>query len=53
VFLSALQDSQIIAVCLSAGAFGYVLKELMDSDLIPAIHELLAGRIFASRLSSE
>jgi hypothetical protein len=48
-----LADSQIIAACLSAGAFGHVLKELMDSDLIPAINEVLADRIFVSRLSSE
>jgi two-component system response regulator NreC len=53
LFLSALEDSQIIAACLSTGAFGYVLKELMDSDLIPAINEVLADRIFVSRLSSE
>jgi DNA-binding NarL/FixJ family response regulator len=53
VFLTVDEDSTVIAACLSAGALGYVVKELMDSDLIPAINEALAGRVFVSRLSSE
>jgi DNA-binding NarL/FixJ family response regulator len=53
VFLTVQEDSRIIAACLSAGAFGYVVKELMVSDLIPAMNEALAGRVFVSRLSSE
>jgi DNA-binding NarL/FixJ family response regulator len=53
VFLTVQEDSQIIAACLSLGASGYVVKELMDSDLIPAMNEALAGRVFVSRLSSE
>jgi DNA-binding NarL/FixJ family response regulator len=52
VFLTVHEDSGIIAACLSAGALGYVLKELMDSDLILAMNEALAGRVFVSRLSS-
>src|SRR4029077_8460184 len=53
VFLTVHEDSDIIATCLSVGALGYVLKALMDSDLIPAMNEALAGRVFVSRLSSE
>ncbi len=53
IFLTVHEDSRIIAACLSAGAVGYVVKELMDSDLIPAMNEALAGRVFVSRLSSE
>jgi DNA-binding NarL/FixJ family response regulator len=53
VFLTVHEDSDIIATCLSVGALGYVLKALMDSDLIPAINEALAGRVFVSRFSSE
>jgi DNA-binding NarL/FixJ family response regulator len=53
VFLTVDEDSSIIAACLSAGALGYVVKALMDSDLIPAMNEALAGRVFVSRLSSE
>jgi DNA-binding NarL/FixJ family response regulator len=52
VFLTIDADSGIIAACLSAGALGYVVKELMDSDLISAM-KALAGRVFVSRLSSQ
>jgi DNA-binding NarL/FixJ family response regulator len=50
VFLTVHEDSGIIAACLAAGGLGYVVKELMDSDLIPAMNEALAGRVFVSRL---
>lgn len=53
VFLTVHDDSDIIATCLSVGALGYVSKALMDSDLIPAMNEALAGRVFVSRISSE
>jgi DNA-binding NarL/FixJ family response regulator len=53
VFLTVHEDSGIMAACLSAGAFGFVLKELMATDLIPAMNEALAGRVFVSRPSSE
>jgi DNA-binding NarL/FixJ family response regulator len=52
VFLTVHEDSDIIATCLSVGAQGYVLKAVMDSDLISAMNEVLAGRVFVSRLSS-
>lgn len=52
VFLTVHEDADIVAACLAAGARGYVVKALMDSDLIPAIKEALAGRVFVSRLSS-
>jgi DNA-binding NarL/FixJ family response regulator len=51
VFLTVYEDSDILATCLAAGGLGYVVKLLMDSDLIPAMNEALAGRIFVSRLS--
>jgi DNA-binding NarL/FixJ family response regulator len=50
VFLTVHEDSGIIAACLAAGGLGYVVKELMNSDLIPAMNEALAGRVFVSRL---
>jgi len=53
VFLTMHEDAQILANCLAAGGLGYVVKEIMDADLIPAIHEALAGRVFVSRFSSE
>jgi DNA-binding NarL/FixJ family response regulator len=52
VFLTVHRDDAIVAACLSAGAQGYVVKSLMDSDLIPAVNDALAGRIFVSQQSS-
>lgn len=49
VFLTVHQDAEILANCLAAGGLGYVTKELMDSDLIPAMNEALARRVFVSR----
>ena len=52
VFLTVHEDSDIIATCLSAGALGYVVKEVMNGDLILAMNEALAGRVFISCRSS-
>jgi DNA-binding NarL/FixJ family response regulator len=52
VFLTIHEDSDIIASCLAAGGVGYVLKAQMDSDLVLAMNEALAGRVFLSRLTS-
>jgi DNA-binding NarL/FixJ family response regulator len=52
VFLTVHEDSDILARALAAGGLGYVAKVFMDTDLIPAINEAFAGRIFVSRLSS-
>jgi DNA-binding NarL/FixJ family response regulator len=52
VFLTVHEDSDILARALAAGGLGYVAKVLMDTDLIPAINEAFAGRVFVSRLSS-
>ena len=40
-------------VVLPREELGYVVKELMNSDLIPAIDAALAGRGFVSQFSSE
>jgi DNA-binding NarL/FixJ family response regulator len=53
VFLTLHEDAEIMAACLAAGALGYVAKILMHTDLIPAIHEALAGRVFVSSFSSQ
>ena len=52
IFLTVHEDTAIIAACFSAGAMGYVIKALLDSDLIPALHDALAGRLFVSHLPS-
>jgi DNA-binding NarL/FixJ family response regulator len=52
VFLTVNEDSDTLARALAAGGLGYVAKVRMDIDLIPAINEAFAGRVFVSRLSS-
>ncbi len=48
IFLTVHADPDYIRACLAAGAYGYVLKARMSSDLPRAIQEVLAGRIFIS-----
>ena len=52
VFLTVHEGSDTLAAALAAVGLGYVAKVLMDTDLIPAINEAFAGRVFVSRLSS-
>jgi DNA-binding NarL/FixJ family response regulator len=52
VFLTVHEDSDILATCLTVGGLGYVVKVLMETDLIPAMNEALLGRPFVSRFSS-
>src|SRR5664279_3898418 len=52
VFLTVHDDADFLAGCLAAGGLGYVLKVQMDADLILALNEALAGRVFVSALSS-
>jgi DNA-binding NarL/FixJ family response regulator len=52
VFLTVHEEPSILATCFAAGALGYVVKISMESDLIPAMKEALAGRVFVSRFSS-
>jgi DNA-binding NarL/FixJ family response regulator len=49
IFLTVHQDNDILQTCLAVGGQGYVLKVLMDTDLIPAMNEVLAGGVFISR----
>jgi DNA-binding NarL/FixJ family response regulator len=49
VFLSVHTDTDFVRKCLSAGAFGYVVKSRVASELVPAIRHALAGNIFISR----
>ena len=53
VFLTVHEDSDFLAACLSAGGLGDVVKVFMAADLIPAMNEALAGRVFVSRLLSQ
>jgi len=49
IFLSVHNDPEFIRQCLLVGAFGYVIKSRIATELVPAIHEALAGRIFLSQ----
>jgi DNA-binding NarL/FixJ family response regulator len=49
LFLTVHKDQDFIAAALSAGASGYVAKSDVTTDLIPAIHDILAGRTYISK----
>jgi DNA-binding NarL/FixJ family response regulator len=49
VFLSVHTDSEFVRKCLSAGAYGYVSKSRIVSELIPAIREALLDNFYVSR----
>jgi DNA-binding NarL/FixJ family response regulator len=53
VFLTVHEDQDILNTCRAAGGLGYVIKVLMDTDLVPAMNEALAGHMFTSRFPSE
>ncbi len=48
VFLTVDDDPDFARACLAAGAFGFVSKQRIPTDLLPAIREALAGHIFVS-----
>jgi CheY-like chemotaxis protein len=51
VFLTVSQDEDYISAAIAAGAAGYVTKARMQSDLVLALCEALAGRFFVWRPS--
>jgi DNA-binding NarL/FixJ family response regulator len=53
VFLTVHEDRAILDACHAAGGLGYVVKVLMETDLIPAMQEALADRNFTSSFPSE
>jgi len=48
IFLTAHVDAEFVETCMGIGAFGYVTKARLATDLIPAIREAVAGHIFIS-----
>ena len=48
IFLTVHSDPDFVRACLNVGASGYVVKLRVDSDLLLAVGEALAGRIFVS-----
>jgi DNA-binding NarL/FixJ family response regulator len=48
VFLTVHSDPDFIRACRNVGAFGYVAKLRMDTDLLPAVRDALADHFFLS-----
>jgi DNA-binding NarL/FixJ family response regulator len=48
IFLTAHSDADFVETCLAIGGAGYVLKSQITTDLVRAVQEALAGRIFVS-----
>lgn len=50
VLLATYSDSDFVRACIAtAGASGYVVTSQIDTELLPAIREAVAGRIFVSQ----
>jgi DNA-binding NarL/FixJ family response regulator len=49
VFLTVHSDPDFVRACLATGAFGYVVKSRIDTELLTAIRDALAGQLFISR----
>jgi DNA-binding NarL/FixJ family response regulator len=50
VFLTIHNEREFVDACVAQGAYGYVVKAHMKTDLIPAIKAALLGRAFISPL---
>ena len=48
IFLTIHSESEFVDACMAEGAVGYVVKNHMKTDLIPAINAALTGRSFVS-----
>jgi DNA-binding NarL/FixJ family response regulator len=48
VFLTIHEDSDFVRAAFAAGAWGYVIKSRLCTDLVPAIHEAVRGHIYLS-----
>jgi DNA-binding NarL/FixJ family response regulator len=48
VFLTVHRDPDYLESALAVGALGYVIKDRLASELVPALREALAGRQFIS-----
>jgi DNA-binding NarL/FixJ family response regulator len=48
IFLTVHDDLDFVRASLATGALGYVVKPRLATDLVPAIHEALADRVFIS-----
>jgi DNA-binding NarL/FixJ family response regulator len=51
VFISANEDPEVVSEVFEAGTCSYVIKSRLNSDLVFAVEEALAGRAFVSELA--
>jgi DNA-binding NarL/FixJ family response regulator len=49
IFVTVHEDPDYIEAAWSVGALGYVLKSRLATDLMPALQEVLAGKMFSSQ----
>jgi DNA-binding NarL/FixJ family response regulator len=48
VFVTNMRDREFVQESLALGDVGFVIKDRLVADLLPAIHRVLAGDIFVS-----
>jgi DNA-binding NarL/FixJ family response regulator len=48
VFVSNMRDREFVQESLALGDVGYVVKDRLVADLLPAIHQVLSGHSFIS-----
>ena len=48
VFVTNMRDREFVQESLALGDVGFVIKDRLVADLLPAIHRVLAGSIFVS-----
>ena len=48
IFLTVNHDPEFVAAAMSAGALGYVLKQSLAAELVPAIWSAMHGHVFIS-----
>jgi DNA-binding NarL/FixJ family response regulator len=48
IILSAYSEKHFVVTALKTGVSGYVLKTSVDKDLIPALHAVMANKLFLS-----
>jgi DNA-binding NarL/FixJ family response regulator len=48
MFLTIHSGADFVRLCLAVGAKGYLVKSQLDSELSPALREIIAGRSFVS-----
>lgn len=49
VFVTSLHDREFVQQSLTFGPVGFVVKDRLVADLLPAVRAVLAGRSFVSR----